>query len=87
MEEEANIPEISIKAKRPPIKPPFNLSKLDFIKRTSRKKVVALREVILMKARGVKGFNNIFNKYIPYFKKILVKLLKNSKKKTQKSLL
>ena len=59
MEVEANIPEMSIKAKSPPIKPPFNLSKLDFISRTSRKKVVALREVIFMKARGAKGFKNI----------------------------
>ena len=36
-----------------------NLSKLDFMRRTSRKIVVAFREVILMKARGAKGFNNI----------------------------
>ncbi|MDC3077928.1 hypothetical protein OA324_01295 [Prochlorococcus sp. AH-716-O05] len=53
------MPDIRIKAKRPPIKPPFSLSKLDFIRRTSRKNVVALREVILMKAKGAKGFNNI----------------------------
>ena len=56
---EANIPEMSINAKSPPIKPPFSLSKLDFMRRTSRKNVVALREVIFMKAKGAKGFNNI----------------------------
>tara|TARA_B100000965_G_C18938266_1_gene476134 strand:+ start:287 stop:484 length:198 start_codon:yes stop_codon:yes gene_type:complete len=56
---EANIPEISIKAKRPPIKPPFNLSKFDFKRRANRKRVVALREVILIKAKGVNGFSNI----------------------------
>ena len=56
---EANIPEISIKANRPPINPPFNLSKFDFMRRINRKNVVALREVILKKASGAKGFSNI----------------------------
>ena len=56
---EANIPEISIKAKSPPIKPPFNLSKFDFKRRAKRKRVVALREVILIKAKGANGFSNI----------------------------
>ena len=56
---EVNIPEIRIKAKRPPIKPPFNLSKLDFIRRIDRKSVVALRELILIKAKGANGLNNI----------------------------
>jgi len=37
MELEAKIPDISIKAKRPPINPPFNLSKFDLIKRIDRK--------------------------------------------------
>ncbi len=81
MDVEANIPEISIKANRPPINPPFSLSKLDFMRRISRKNVVALREVILMKARGAKGFNNINFFYIYYSKKKFLKLLK---KKTQK---
>jgi len=41
---EAKIPDISIKAKRPPISPPFNLSKLDLIKSIDRKTIVALRK-------------------------------------------
>jgi len=49
---EANIPDISIKAKRPPIIPPFNLSKLDLIKSIDRKTIVALREEIFKKANG-----------------------------------
>ena len=49
---EANIPDISIKAKRPPTSPPFNLSKFDFIKRIDRKTIVALREEIFKKVNG-----------------------------------
>ena len=56
---EASIPDISIKAKRPPISPPFNLSKLDLIKSIDRKTIVALREEIFKKVNGKKGFNNI----------------------------
>ena len=43
---EANIPEMSIKAKRPPISPPFNLSKFDFIRRIDKKTIVAFRDAI-----------------------------------------
>ena len=56
---EAIIPEMSIKAKRPPISPPFNLSKFDFIKRIIKKKTVAFREEIFKKENEKKGFNNI----------------------------
>ena len=35
---EAKIPDMSIKAKRPPISPPFNLSKFDLIKSIVKKK-------------------------------------------------
>tara|TARA_B100000886_G_scaffold215386_1_gene149396 strand:+ start:577 stop:774 length:198 start_codon:yes stop_codon:yes gene_type:complete len=56
---EASIPEMSIKAKRPPINPPFNLSKFDLIKRIDKRIVVALREEIFKKVNGLKGFNNI----------------------------
>ena len=56
---EAKIPDISIKAKRPPISPPFNLSKLDLIKSIDRKTIVAFREEIFKKVNGLKGFNNI----------------------------
>ena len=56
---EANIPEIRIKANKPPINPPFNLNKLDFKSSINRKKVVALREFIFIKASGARGFNNI----------------------------
>ena len=56
---EAKIPDISIKAKRPPISPPFNLSKFDFIKSIDKKTIVAFREEIFKKAIGEKGFNNI----------------------------
>ncbi len=56
---EAKIPDISIKAKRPPISPPFNLSKLDLIRSIDRKTIVAFREEILKKVNGKKGFNNI----------------------------
>tara|TARA_S200000501_G_scaffold57791_1_gene48045 strand:- start:193 stop:468 length:276 start_codon:yes stop_codon:yes gene_type:complete len=69
IEVEANIPKMSIKAKRPPIKPPFNLSKLDFIRSISRKNVVAFKEVILIKARGAKGFNNIQIFLLPTLKR------------------
>ena len=53
------MPEIRIKANRPPIKPPFNLSKLDFIRRINRKNVVALSELILINAKEANGFSNI----------------------------
>ncbi len=56
---EASIPDMSIKAKRPPISPPFNLSKLDLIKSIDRKTIVALREEIFKIVNGKKGFNNI----------------------------
>ncbi len=56
---EAKIPDISIKAKRPPISPPFNLSKLDLIKSINRKTIVTFREEIFKKVNGLKGFNNI----------------------------
>ena len=67
---EAKIPDISIKAKRPPISPPFNLSKFDLIRRIDKKTMVALREEIFKKVNGYKGFNNIFwqNKIILYSK-------------------
>ena len=45
-------PDMSIKAKRPPISPPFNLSKLDLIKSIDRKTIVALREEIFKKVNG-----------------------------------
>ena len=60
MELEAKIPVMSIKAKRPPISPPFNLSKFDLIKRIDKKTIVAFREEIFKKVNGLKGFNNIF---------------------------
>ncbi len=50
---------MSIKAKRPPISPPFNLSKFDLIKSIDKKTIVALREEIFKKVNGLKGFNNI----------------------------
>ena len=56
---EAKIPDMSIKAKRPPINPPFNLSKFDLIKSIDKKTIVALREEIFKKVNGLKGFNNI----------------------------
>ena len=52
MELEARIPEMSIKAKRAPISPPFNLSKLDFIKSIDKKTIVAFREEIFKKVNG-----------------------------------
>ena len=56
---EAKIPDISIKAKRPPIRPPFNLSKFDFIRSIDKKTIVAFRDEIFKKVNGKKGFNNI----------------------------
>ena len=56
---EAKIPDKSIKAKRPPISPPFNLSKFDLIKSIDKKKIVAFRDEIFKKVKGTKGFNNI----------------------------
>ena len=49
---EAKIPDMSIKAKRPHISPPFNLSKLDLIKSIDKKTIVALREEIFKKVNG-----------------------------------
>ena len=49
---EAKIPDMSIKAKRPPISPPFNLSKFDFIKSIDKKTIVAFREEIFKKVNG-----------------------------------
>ena len=43
---------MSIKAKRPPINPPYNLSKFDLIKRIDKKRIVALREEIFKKVNG-----------------------------------
>ena len=56
---EAKIPDTNIKAKRPPISPPFNLSKFDLIKSIDKKTIVALSEAIFKKVNGTKGFNNI----------------------------
>ena len=56
---EAKIPDMSIKAKRPPISPPFNLSKFDLIKSIDKKTIVAFREEIFKKVNGKNGFNNI----------------------------
>ena len=75
---EAKIPDMSIKAKRPPISPPFNLSKFDLIKSIDKKTIVALREEIFKKANGQKGFNNIF------CQKIILPDSKNKFKKPQK---
>jgi len=60
---EAKIPDKSIKAKRPPIRPPFNLSKFDLNKSNAKKTIVALREEIFRKVNGLKGFNNILAEY------------------------
>ena len=49
---EAKIPDMSIKAKRPPIIPPLNLSKFDLIKRIDKKTIVAFREEIFKKVNG-----------------------------------
>ena len=49
---EAKIPDMSIKAKRAPISPPFNLSKFDLIKSIDKKTIVALREDIFRKVNG-----------------------------------
>ena len=49
---EAKTPDMRIKAKRPPISPPFNLSKFDLINNIDKKTIVAFREEILKKASG-----------------------------------
>ena len=49
---EAKIPDTSIKANRPPISPPLNLSKFDLIKRIDKKIIVAFKEEIFKKANG-----------------------------------
>ena len=49
---EARIPDKRIKAKRPPISHPFNLSKFDLIKSIDKKTMVALREEIFKKVNG-----------------------------------
>ena len=57
---DAKIPDMSIKAKRPPISPPFSLSKFDLIKSIDKKTIVAFKEEIFKKLNGINGFNNIF---------------------------
>ena len=49
---EATIPDISIKAKRPPISPPFNLSKFDLIKSIDKKIIEAFSEETFKKVNG-----------------------------------
>jgi len=49
---EAKSPDMSIKAKRPPISPTFNLSKFDLIKSINKKTIVALREEIFKNVNG-----------------------------------
>ena len=49
---EARMPDISIKAKRAPINPPFNLSKFDLIKSIDKKTIVAFRDEIFKKVNG-----------------------------------
>ncbi len=49
---EAKIPDMSIKAKRPPINPPFNLSKFDLIKSIDKKTIAAFRDEIFKKENG-----------------------------------
>ena len=49
---EAKIPDMSIKAKRPPIRPPFNLSKFDLIKSIKKKTIVTFREEIFKNVNG-----------------------------------
>ena len=49
---ETKIPDMSIKAKRPPIIPPFNLSKFDLIKSIDKKTIVAFREEIFKNEKG-----------------------------------
>jgi len=58
-EVEAKMPDRSIKAKRPPTKPPFNLSRFDLIRSIKRKKVVAFKEAIFKIGKVANGFNNI----------------------------
>ena len=74
---EAITPDMSIKANRPPIRPPFNLSKFDLIKSIDKKTIVALREEIFKKVNGQKGFNNIIFgriRFGPILKIILKKM-------------
>ena len=49
---DTKIPEISIKANRPPISPPFNLSKFDLIKSIDKNNTVAFRDEIFKKVNG-----------------------------------
>ena len=49
---EAKIPDISMMAKRPPIIPPFNLSKFDLIKSIDKKTIAAFKEEIFKKVNG-----------------------------------
>ena len=57
---DAKMPDMRIRAKRPPINPPFNLSKFDLIKSIDKKTIVAFREEIFKKLNGYKGGNKIF---------------------------
>ena len=48
----AKIPDMNINAKRPPISPPFNLSKFDLIKSIDKKTIVAFNEEIFKRVNG-----------------------------------
>ena len=62
---DAKIPDMSIKAKRPPISPPFNLSKLDLIKSIDNKTIVALREEIFKDS-----FESFFMRFLKFIFRI-----------------
>ena len=80
---EARIPVISIKAKRLPISPPFNLSKFDLIKSIDKKTIVAFREEVFKKVNGQKGLTISLTKYNLFDSKIN---FKNAKKDSNESL-
>tara|TARA_Y100000589_G_scaffold174671_1_gene165775 strand:- start:109 stop:366 length:258 start_codon:yes stop_codon:yes gene_type:complete len=56
---DTKIPDNRIKANNPPIKPPFNLKRFDFTKRTNNIKIVDFRLEIFKKVIGDKGLINI----------------------------
>ena len=61
------IPDISIRANNPPIKPPLSLKRLVFIRSINKMKIVDLSEAIFNKVNGEKGLINIFLReiYLP----------------------
>ena len=53
---------MSVRAKRPPIRPPFKRSRFDFRSRSKSKVDVAFKDAILTRVKGQRGFRKNIDK-------------------------